>query len=317
MFLGEIDRTVLLPATRRKEVRGIGIRAMKWLSAYFASEGLQPDTRRLLRWELLSETQDEDESVSSVTLCEGTTYTTTYDYYTGARIVIEIKEDFKVEWTIFTPMSLFYPGSHRGQLVFPKDFPFKPIKVRWESPIVSPYVNDYGNISTTGELENDWGPAPIHMDELMVNLAAILVYGPGFYGHVDAIQNAYKPWNWHMMSGSWNKMIPKSDSPFTETLPEDWVISVTNFFARNFNNDDEDSFEEPLTSIIPAQAEQSTVAIDACIDVLRADRKDKTLAELGDFKAAFGKIKTFGEWRREEKRCAEVLAFLAPGHPSG
>lgn len=118
------------------------------------------------------------------------------------------------------------------------------------------------------------------MNTLLANLASIVVYGPGFFGHSDAIQNAYVPWHWHMFETGPSNMLSEADPHgngiFAEHLPADWVISLTNFFCRNLNNVDEEELYEPdsYTAIISNQVEQTVVAIDACIEAINVEKRD-------------------------------------------
>ena len=172
------------------------------------------------------------------------------------------RRESEADWTIRSPNSAYHPGKHFGSLKIPADFPFKPPKAKWESPLLSAYVSMYGEICLYDDF---WSPQQSSLYEILQSLASIVILGPELKIADRSLLSSLVPGAF----GSTTQTLirQQKDSP-----DEDWMIRVTNLFSRAYNRmDDEEDIHisdgsiddnETLVPVIVNDRETSILAIE-------------------------------------------------------
>lgn len=140
------------------------------------------------------------------------------------------RRESEADWTIRSPNSAYHPGKHFGFIKIPVDFPFKPPKAIWESPLLSAYVNLYGKICLYDDF---WSPSQASLYQILQSLASVVVFGP----ELNIADRSLLP---SLVPGAFgtigNALIrQQKDSP-----DEEWMIRVTNLFSRTYNRMDDE-----------------------------------------------------------------------------
>ncbi|KAL2039711.1 hypothetical protein N7G274_007570 [Stereocaulon virgatum] len=200
---------------------------------------LQRDITELGRpWEVLDEEYHKevlpsDNVEQRSRKFRGGTFSFCYPGYESTIIILTISsttENDKAEWTIRSPNSTYHPGRHDGHLRVGLDFPFRRPQVTWDSPILSPYVNPYGQVCFTNE--DQWSPRRSTFYEYLHTLAAIVIFGP----ELNITSDPAAPMERVERLGSVCFMT-RVDVYDTE---EDWKMRATNLFSRVYNRMDDD-----------------------------------------------------------------------------
>ena len=167
----------------------------------------------------------------------------------------------EADWTIRSPNSAYHPGKHFGSIKIPDDFPFKAPRAKWESPLLSAYVNSYGSICLYDDF---WSPIQASLYQILQSLASIVILGPELNTADTSLLPSLVPGTFGTITHTLVRQ--QKDSP-----EEDWMIRVTNLFSRAYNRmDDEEDLhmsdggiddQETQVPIIENDKETSILAI--------------------------------------------------------
>lgn len=211
--------------------------------------------------------------------------------------------DNRADWTIIAPNATFYPGKHRGHLIFPSEFPFKPPAVYWDTPLLSPFPRD-GRFS--GEIDETWSPSIHTFLGIFTTMASLVLQPPnevnrsqsGRQFHLHRLPKR-KPNGWHF------------DLPTGEG---DWFRQCTQFFCRAFNavDGDDEGVDQSDQSIKIADhhREMSCQAIESFNDHIMVDfLKLEPPFEVDGVavRQYFAEVDTMTAWVEAEKRWARML----------
>ena len=182
----------------------------------------------------------------------------------------------EADWTIRSPNSAYHPGKHFGSIKLPDDFPFKGPYVKWESPLLSAYVNMNGKICLYDDF---WSPYLSSFYQILQSLASIVILGP----ELNIADPSLLP-----------SLVPGAFAPTTHNLvrqekespEEDWMMRVTNLFSRAYNRMDD---EEDLYMSDGGIDEQETL-----VPVGENDREASILA-IKDMEEHYGKGQEYNE----------------------
>merc|ERR1712188_25463 len=86
-----------------------------------------------------------------------------------------VKDDNIMIWEAFVPGEAGTPwegGTFRLQLQYPMDYPFKPPKVHFETPLYHPNFNKEGNVCLE-LLKDKWAPA-VQIDKILYALTSLM-----------------------------------------------------------------------------------------------------------------------------------------------
>ena len=113
-------------------------------------------------WKRFSDTEmDDNAGIASVNIPGG-----------NVTLLISDLQSCDMQWTIATSDITYFPGRFVGAMSFPDDFPFKPPKVAFTTPVFSQYVNSRGAICS-GILHDQWSPA-ISLGQIFDDLISAL-----------------------------------------------------------------------------------------------------------------------------------------------
>jgi hypothetical protein len=288
--------------------------------AFYSS--FQSTVRGGKEWEILEEVFDpEDPPPEKVkTAFLGGTYCFSYPGHPSTTVILTIpskRHQMQAEWTILSPNSQWHPGRHDGYFKIPSDFPFRPPQSIWNSPIISPWVNDYGRTCVDYEYDA-WSPVHASFYTILCHLAAIVIFGP----FLDAATEADAP------EGGFRIHHLGSAIGLVSQDPEQ-VRRVTNLFARAYNRPEADSeldlFDggedgSPQSEKITEYHRQSTIrAIKDAQTVLAKINYKSTEETSRLFRAAcdarglsapeadFGGVETLRQYLRKERQWADAL----------
>ncbi|TDL15353.1 hypothetical protein BD410DRAFT_121938 [Rickenella mellea] len=189
------------------------------------------------------------------------------------------------QWRIDTPESLYYPGTHRGDLSFAKfgsNVLDARIKVQWSSAILSPFVTESGHLSSDGYLEDS-----------MIMLA--------FTPTLMALAHIF-----HEVSGAGFRYITQGKDRFTR---------AASFFSRAYTSrvPEEDDFTAVGFS---HQCRQTSITvIQELLEFHNASllQESTVVNSEWDFCLAFADVNSQREWAMEERRWADkITAVLFP-----
>ncbi|KAF4455113.1 GPI inositol-deacylase [Fusarium albosuccineum] len=201
--------------------------------------GLNSDMQdKNIQWEVLEEIFDPNDPNATPeqlkSRFQAGTFFFCYPGHEKTTVILTVPSKFHLhsaDWTILAPNSAWHPGRHDGHLVLPSSFPFKPVKNLWDSPIVSPYVNDYGKTCTDDEYDA-WSPALSSFYTILNQLAAIIIYGPELGITTDPTAPSRRP---HTLGGLTRLELGRPDG-----FDAECVRRMTNLFARAYNRPDDD-----------------------------------------------------------------------------
>lgn len=283
---------------------------------------LEADIKAGKEWEALDEVFDSEDPPAEKrkTAFLGGTYCFCYPGYETTTIILTIpskRNQLQADWTILSPNSQWHPGRHDGHFTIPREYPFKPPRSIWDSPIISPYVNDYGRTCIDYEYDA-WSPAHASFYVILLQLAAIVIFGPKLEAETDAAapDPGFRP---HYL-GSAEGLVSKD---------AEQVRRVTNLFARAYNRPDADSEldffdggqdDSPLSERITDHHRQSAIqAIKGAETVLTeinykpADEAAKCYRSACDARglttpeADFRNAETLRQYLRKERQWADAL----------
>ena len=212
---------------------------------------------------------------------------------------LEIVDNKLAKWTIRTPTSAWYPGVHFGTLKLPTEYPFQRPKLKIESPLFSPHVTDFGDISTD-ILYDGWSPR-YGLKDILDVVAFMIVIEP-FPTMSQDKRLPGIPLNFHTLN--------RSIQSYVDVRGRDAFMQATNFFARVYSQAELEFVTDP--PVILQELEMSVVVIkDLLMHFTKKTNLDKAPegSISNDPEVAFSDTVILGtsDWRREERRWAEEI----------
>ena len=232
---------------------------------------------------------------------EGAVYTASFagDPTSFTTYQIEIVNNALAKWTIHAPTSAWYPGVHSGTLSLPINYPFKNPTISFDSPLFSPCISANGSISTA-ILSIDWAPNYV-LKDVLDTVAFMIVIDPfPAMFHNNMLPGV--PLDFHVLN--------QSVQSYVDARGRDAFMQATNFFARVYSQAEVEYMTDP--PVILQELEMSVVVIK---DLLMHFTKKTKLDEVpegsisNDPEVSFSStvILRISDWRREERRWAEVI----------
>lgn len=190
------------------------------------------------------------------------TFTFIYPGHDSTMVTLKVpgsQGGLQADWTILSRDSIHHPGRHDGKLVVDNDYPFKPPKIYWDSPIVSAFVNLSGRIC---QPDDHYHPGWADFRPYLVMIASIVLFGPEIQITNDPTLS-YLPEPLGLLH-FFKYSIDAED--------QDWMSRVSNLYARAYNRVDDDSdldifddgHDDPVSSLQASDAHRrtSTLAIE-------------------------------------------------------
>ena len=204
------------------------------------------------------------------------------------------KPSFK--WLIHAPQSLFYPGTHRGQIHFtrtPSIFE-RGVKVQWISPIFAPFVAQTGTLSSDGPLE-EMSILNSNVTSLLQSLAHPLAFGP-YYD----LNNPHAPFKFHCEIGD-------GASEFFRTVDREKFVRASSFFARAYTVPAPQEDEFVGKGFSSECRETSATALRELLEWYDKDILKDPVDKAWNFENALQNVNSQREWALEERKWADKL----------
>jgi hypothetical protein len=196
-------------------------------------------------------------------------------------------------WTIECPESLYHPGIHKGRLDIrniQKGIFDMRLRVSWDSPIFSPFVEKNRPMSSEGPLEE----FPIQFADALKSIAHFLVFGP-YDEHGDFPP---APYSFHRMGST--------AIVYFITVDKDAFARASSFFSRAYTLQipEEDQF---LGKGFSKECRETSIIVIR--ELLQFYKSDLLEDPEWDFIEAFTNVTSHRDWALEERRWADKLAF--------
>jgi ubiquitin-protein ligase len=208
--------------------------------------------------------------------------------------------DHHFSWSISTPQSLWYPGTHSGTMTLPSDFPSTPPKIHFSTHIFSPHVDPEGVIGPGITHGETWGSEVTILD-ILHDIAAMLVVSPicRWDTVLYRLLPRLRPHNvlkWDVMA-----FFNKDKEAF---------LRATNFFSRAFAQDEH--VPEANREVTADDVEGTVLTITELIGHFENGRS-RVLPHgfsKSNVRHMFERVHTLQEFRSEEKRWARALQTI-------
>jgi ubiquitin-protein ligase len=203
-------------------------------------------------------------------------------------------------WSISSPRSLWYPGTHTGTITLPSDFPSTPPKVHFSTQIFSPHVNHEGVIGPGITNGDTWGSEVTILD-ILHDIAAMLVVSPTC--RWDSVL-------YQLLPRLRPHTVLKRDVMTFFDQNKEAFLRATNFFSRAFAQDG--NALEANREVTPDDVEGTVLTITELIDHFENGRS-RVLPygfSKNNVRPTFERVQTLQEFRGEEKRWARALQTI-------
>jgi hypothetical protein len=208
--------------------------------------------------------------------------------------------DHQFSWSISSPQSLWYPGTHSGTITLPNDFPSTPPKIHFSTQIFSPHVDPEGVIGPGITNRDTWG-SDVTILDILHDIAAMLVVSP--ICRWDAFL-------YRLLPRLRPHTILKRDVMTFFNKDKEAFLRATNFFSRAFAQDGD--VLEANRVVTPDDVEGTALTITELIDHFE-DGRSRVLPRgflKSNVRPAFERVQTLPEFRSEEKRWARALQTI-------
>ena len=218
----------------------------------------------------------------------------------GTTIIrVEVNQD-QLSWSISSPRSLWYPGTHSGMIPPEKDYPFKPPEVRFSTRIFSPYVNR--GRTCLGITSGEYWKVNTSFLEILYAVAIMLMFPP-LYDMGEYFRQPLPGFIPHgVISGSIELYINKDKDAF---------LRATNFFSRAFAQDMADSKNN--REVMQDEVKVTVLTIMELLDYFAGSNASGVLPKgfsKSTVKSAFERVRTLHSLLTEEKRWASAVESI-------
>jgi ubiquitin-protein ligase len=256
-----------------------------------------------LRKEFFSDDWQEIDTKNASGKQKGPTFQASFaqDPSNSTTYLLEYVSNDRINWSIHTPRSAWYPGTHTGYLELPSyepNYPFSPPKLVIETPIFSPNVLNGGVISVD-ILYLGWSPT-YSLKKIMDLLAFMLVIDPVCPSDLNAKLPGI-PLGFQLYS---NEKIYR----YYRTKGADAFMRATNFFARTYAQATVVPLMDPVVG--PEDLEVSSTVIRELLEFFLEKNKLDTAPEgstSNDPLIAFSEQMVLSRWRQEEQAWAKEI----------
>lgn len=242
--------------------------------------------------------QEIDSKIESG-IWQGGTYTATFtnDPTTIITYRLEIISFAFIKWTIYTPTSSWYPGTHSGTLQIPENFPFKPPRLFFKTPIFSPNVIADGGGLSIDMLFEEW-EVTYRIKDIMDVVGFMLAIDPLCRSHFDDRVRG-KPLGFHDVN--------RSVTDYRNHRDSDAFMRATNFFARAYAQSDVELITDPTVT-----EEELEISVKVIKELLEASKIVLNSPPEGsistDPSVAFSGPHRISDWREKERRWAKEIS---------
>ena len=203
----------------------------------------------------------------------------------------------RFSWSISSPKSLWYPGTHSGTMILTSDFPSTPPDIYISTQIFSPHVGPDGLIRPGITVGDTWRSNVTILD-ILHDIAAMLVVSP--VCRWDTILYRLPP-RLHP-----HTVLNQGVMTFFDK-DEEAFLRATNFFSRAFAQDgDVQGFNREVT---PGDVEGTALTITELTEYF--DKGDPRVSFFDEIRhhlrTAFERVKELQEFRRQEHKWALSL----------
>ena len=206
----------------------------------------------------------------------------------------------QLSWSISSPKSLWYPGTHSGTMILPRDFPSFPPDIYISTQIFSPHVGFQG-VMRPGITVGDTWRSNVTILDILHDIAAMLVVSP--VCRWDTILYRLPPrLRPHTVLNQLVMTFFNKD--------EEAFLRATNFFSRALAQDGD--VQEVNREVTPGDVEGTVLTITELMDHFeyRCSRVSPFSYVRRHLRPTFEGVKELQEFRRTEHRWASTLISM-------
>ncbi len=204
----------------------------------------------------------------------------------------------QISWSISSPRSLWYPGTHSGTITLSADYPFTPPKVRFSTRIFSPYVTYKGGMSPGITFHDNWKVKTTIL-EILNAIAIMLVLRPIY----DLGE--------YSLPGFYPHSVLERDIKTFFINDKDAFLRATNFFSRAFAHGMVGL--EHSREVTEGEVEVTVLTITELLDYFSGSDPSRVLPEgfsKSTIKPAFERVQTLQDFLTEEERWASAVQSI-------